>query len=114
MHNLFRHITLAGRLRIFILLVLSLVSAMPDVTPDGTGGLMARIPEAIHHENEIPEACKVSLRLEAATIQQQLRHQLPGAATTASPGITANGQRRTAAVTPRPSYYAHLHRYSLF
>lgn len=113
MRNAARHITPGKRFRLILLLLLSLVSAMPDVSADGEGRLMARVPESIHHENEIPEACQVSLRLEAQAVRQQLRRQ-PSAKTAARPLIAAAAPEAVEPVWPRPAYYAHLHRYSLY
>ena len=114
MHNAARHMTRSARLRIIVLLLLSLVSAMPDVFPDGGGHLLARAPESIHHENEIPEACKVSLRLEADAFHKQLRKQQPSGNITASPTLAAAEIRHQRYDWARPAYYRHLHRYNLF
>ncbi len=114
MLNAKRHITQGARFRIMLLLLLSLVSAMPDVTPDGMGRLMARAPESIHHENEIPEACQVSLRLEAQAARQQVRRQHEPAGLAVCPEQTTADRQRNGVAWPRPAYYAHLHRYSLY
>lgn len=113
MRNATRHITPGKRFRILLLLLLSLVSAMPDVSPDGEGRIMARVPESIHHENEIPEACQVSLRLEAQAIQQQQRRQ-PSDKYAARPKMAVAAGNAAEPAWPRPAYYVHLHRYSLY
>lgn len=107
--------TPGARFRIIVLLLLSLVSAMPDVFPDGGGQRMVRVPESIHHENEIPEACKVSLRLEAATRQQRQHKQQQFFRKTAAVTLYAAGDSQyTGGAWARPAYYNFLHRFSLF
>lgn len=106
--------TFAGRFRIIVLLLLSLVSAVPDVFPDGTGQIMVRAPESIHHENEIPEACKVSLRLETS-VREMKRHKQQSFGKTAAIALTAVADIRSGApLGGRPAYYAFLHRFNLF
>lgn len=108
------HMTPAARFRIIVLLLLSLVSAVPDVFPEH-GGHKVRIPESIHHENEIPEACKVSLGLETSVRSRRLRTQQPlfGEAV-----VIPIEKGAVTAVTVkewiRPAYYSFLHRFSLF
>lgn len=115
MRNPAAHMTPGARFRIILLLLLSLVSAMPDVFPDGGGHRTVRVPESIHHENEIPEACKVSLRLEAATRQQRQHKKQQSFRKSAAVQLYAAGETRQAGGSwTRPAYYNFLHRFSLF
>ncbi|RPD41172.1 hypothetical protein [Chitinophaga barathri] len=113
MFNYASDISFKGRLRIILLLVLSLVSCVSYILPDNIH--QGYIHESLLNENESPEACKVSLGIEAAVKNKRAFSKKQPLYTAITAVYSTNGHEYARLASwIRPAYYIFLYRFSLF